>query len=129
MQINRDRKANWIYWITTSIIALLAIAGGLGDLLMTEQAMEVFRHLGYPDYFAVLLGAAKILGVVAILAPVPRTLREWAYAGFTFDICAAIISILAVGDPFYNITIPVIGLVLTLTSYVLWRRRSYTVST
>jgi len=39
-------------------------------------------RLGYPDYFLTMLGVAKLLSVVALLAPVPRWLREWAYAGF-----------------------------------------------
>jgi len=32
--------------------------------------MEVFHRLGYPDYFAAMLGTAQLLGVLAILAPV-----------------------------------------------------------
>jgi uncharacterized membrane protein len=85
--------------------------------------MEVFHRLGYPDYFASMLGTAQLLGVVAILVPVPRTLREWAYAGLTFDVTAAIISLLAIGTPISHVTIPVIALVVVLTSYRAWHAR------
>src|ERR1700737_4538382 len=88
-----------LYWIPTALTALVMAGGGLGDALRTESALEVFHHLGYPDYFSTILGIAKLLGVVALLAPVPRTLREWAYAGFTFDVVGAILSTFAVGDP------------------------------
>lgn len=46
--------------------------------------VEIFHHLGFPDYFRILLGVAKILATPTLLVPlVPATLREWAYAGFT----------------------------------------------
>jgi hypothetical protein len=112
-----------LYWIPTAQIALVMASGGLIDALQTESALQVFRHLGYPDYFSIILGAAKMLGVVALLAPVPRTLREWAYAGFTFDVGAAILSTLAVGDPLSHIAIPLYALAMLQLSYFAWRRR------
>jgi hypothetical protein len=112
-----------LYWIPTAQIALVMAGGGLIDALQTESALNVFRHLGYPDYFSIILGGAKVLGVVALLAPVPRTLREWAYAGFTFDVSAAILSILAVGDPLSHIAIPLYALAMLQLSYFAWRRR------
>jgi hypothetical protein len=112
-----------LYWIPTLQIAFVMAFGGFVDAIQAESALTVFRHLGYPDYFSTLLGVAKMLGVVAILAPVPRTLREWAYAGFTFDISAAIVSILAVGDPVTQIAIPLYALLMLGLSYYAWRRR------
>jgi hypothetical protein len=113
-------KSNLVYWIPTGLIALNWTFGGVSTLLRTPSSMEVFRVLGYPEYFAALLGAAQILGVVAILAPVPRVLREWAYAGLTFDASAAIFSLLAIGVPAWH---PVIALAVVLTSYLAWKDR------
>jgi uncharacterized membrane protein len=112
-----------LYWIPTALTALVMAGGGLGDALRTESALEVFHHLGYPDYFSTILGIAKLLGVVALLAPVPRTLREWAYAGFTFDVVGAILSIFAVGDPPSHVAIPLLALAMLQLSYFAWRRR------
>lgn len=69
------------------------------------------------------MGIAQLLGVVALFAPVPRTLREWAYAGFTFDIGAAILSILSVGDPLSHVILPLYALTMLQLSYFAWRRR------
>jgi hypothetical protein len=113
-----------LYWIPTALIALVMAGGGLGDALRTESGLHVFHHLGYPDYFATILGVAKLLGVVALLAPVPRTLREWAYAGFTFDVGGAILSILAVGEPPSHVAIPLFALAMLQLSYFAWRRIS-----
>jgi hypothetical protein len=57
-------------------------------------------QLGYPVYFLAILGAWKLLGVIAILSPgVPR-LKEWTYAGMIFDLTSAAISrIVAGNDP------------------------------
>ncbi len=82
------------------------------------------RQLGYPDYFLVLLGVAKVLGVIAILAPVPRVLREWAYAGFTFNVVSAFVSLLAIGTPLHDAWFPIVALALILLSHSGWRRRS-----
>ena len=86
--------------------------------------MEVFHRLGYPDYFATMLGSAQILGVTALLAPVPRTLREWAYAGLAFDATAAAISIMAIGSPVSHLGFPLVALALLLGSHRAWRRRT-----
>jgi hypothetical protein len=48
--------------------------------------------LGYPTYFPLILGAWKALGAVALVAPVHPLLREWAYAGFTFNYTGAMFS-------------------------------------
>jgi uncharacterized membrane protein YphA (DoxX/SURF4 family) len=120
----RSRLAQALYWVPTILLAVTELGSGVGDALRGEAALTVFRHLGYPDYFALLLGVAKILGGVAIIAPVPRLIREWAYAGITFDVLAAIISILAVGDPPTKVLIPVYVLSMTLISLWTWRKRT-----
>lgn len=89
--------------------------------------MEVFHRLGYPDYFATMLGSAQLLGVAALLAPVPKTLREWAYAGLVFDASAAVISILATGNPISHLRFPLIALLLVLISHRAWSLTATTV--
>jgi hypothetical protein len=115
-----------MYWIATALVVFIAVSGGIVDAMQRPSALEVFRHLGYPDYFATLLGVAKVLGGLALVTPVPRVLREWAYAGLSFDVIAAAISAAAVGDPIASagIVVPIVVLALTLVSYVMWRRRS-----
>jgi hypothetical protein len=119
-------RASLTYWIATSLVVFIAVSGGIVDAMQSASALEVFRHLGYPDYFATLLGVAKVVGGLALVTPVPRVLREWAYAGLSFDVIAAAISAAAVGDPIAGagVVAPILVLALTLISYVMWRRRS-----
>jgi hypothetical protein len=78
--------------------------------------LDTVTHLGYPVYFLTILGAWKILGVIAILIPKFTLLKEWAYAGFFFMMSGAIISHIAVGT--VNELFPsLLLLALTLVSW------------
>lgn len=116
-------KAKLFYWVPTTLLVLMMTAGGLGDALCSAEAVEMMRRLGYPDYFTCLLGVAKLLGVLALLLPVPRVLREWAYAGFTFDVLGATVSLLATGEAGLGALAPLVVLVLIVLSYRGWHRR------
>jgi hypothetical protein len=71
-----------------------------------------------------LLGIAKLLGVAAILTGRPwREVREWAYAGFTFDLIAASLSHGISGDGRASV-FPLVVLMLLTASHVLWHRRA-----
>ena len=89
------------------------------DILRPPEVLEIFARLGYPPYFAVMLGVAKVLSVVVLLAPGFRRLKEWAYAGIVFDLTAAAVSHVAVGDPVGDIVPPFILLAITMGSYLL----------
>jgi len=117
----QDLKSRLAYWIPTGFVALNWTFGAIASLTKAKVSMDVFRHLGYPAYFATLLGSAQLLGVIAIVAPVPRTVREWAYAGLTFDVVAAIFSILAVGSPITKVSFPVTAAAVLLLSYRGWK--------
>ncbi|OJT18071.1 hypothetical protein BO221_42005 [Archangium sp. Cb G35] len=118
-------KLKIAYWAVTGLFCLMMSYSGFSGLSGSPQVVEGFRHLGYPDYFRVLLGTAKLLGVVALLVPlVPRTLREWAYAGFTINLISASVSHYASGDPTGNVMGPLIFLGVMLTSHQLWHRVS-----
>jgi hypothetical protein len=86
------KKDKIIFWTATGIIALFE---GLMPALtsQTELAKEGIRHLGYPEYFGTVLVIAKVLGALTITLPMlPHKLKEWAYAGLTFELLFACIS-------------------------------------
>ena len=76
-------------------------------------------HLGYPLYFAALIGAWKVLGALAILAPRLPRLKEWAYAGMFFDLSGAAISHGSVGDPPARWLTPLAILAVVVASWAL----------
>jgi uncharacterized membrane protein len=62
------------------------------DIMMMEEAVTFITHLGYPEYFIVFIGVAKLLGSIAILVPSFHKIKEWAYAGLFFDLIGAVYS-------------------------------------
>lgn len=105
----------YLYWGSTGLVALLALA--MGALYFIQPPTEAFAQLGFPDYFRIQLGIAKLAGGVALLVPLPRWLKEWTYAGFTIDFASAIIAHLAMGDPLSDVVTPSVVLALLWTSY------------
>jgi hypothetical protein len=87
-----------IYWVTTALLSFGMLASGLQQLWRTKEMDEMITHLGYPLYFMTILGIWKILGVIAIIVPGFKLVKEWAYAGFFFAMSGALLSHLACGD-------------------------------
>ena len=86
------------YWGATGLVAIAALSGGLNYLSATSHAIENFQHIGYPQQLRILLGIAKVAGAVVLLLPRLPTLKEWAYAGFTFTWIAATVAHYLAGD-------------------------------
>jgi hypothetical protein len=108
-------------WVSTGLFCAVMSLSGVLFLAGARPVVEAMAALGYPPYFARMLGAAKLLGVAALVAPRASTLREWAYAGFAFDLVAAVISHLATGGASHAPP-PLLILGVLATSYVLRRR-------
>jgi uncharacterized membrane protein len=106
-----------IYWIATIFLAVGMLAGGLQQLLQVGGYVAIITHLGYPKYFMSIIGLWKILGVITILVPGVRILKEWAYAGFFFVMSGAVISHLAMGETIKEIYPSLTLLIMTLISW------------
>lgn len=115
-----------IHWIAT--VAFVVPLGWSAVQYLTEAPKMVETmtvHLGYPMYFLTILGVAKLLGAAALLVSRPARLKEWAYAGFTFELIGAFVSHMAVGDPLSTALIPIAFLALMVVSYATWRRAGH----
>jgi uncharacterized membrane protein YphA (DoxX/SURF4 family) len=94
-------------------------AGGTMNLMRAEMQKEAMAALGYPEYLMTILGVAKILGVIALLIPKTPLLKEWAYAGFTFDLLGAAASHAFNGDAIVEAIVPLVILAIAIASYFL----------
>jgi uncharacterized membrane protein YphA (DoxX/SURF4 family) len=93
-----EKRNKIIYWIATALLAFGMTGSGLAQLFHAKEMVDLITPLGYPLYFLYIIGTWKILGVIAILIPGFKLLKEWAYAGFFFVMTGAFISHLASGD-------------------------------
>jgi uncharacterized membrane protein YphA (DoxX/SURF4 family) len=106
-----------VYWVTTILPAGLSALAAYGYLSGSPQSVQGFAHVGYPQQLRIILGVAKLLGAITLLVPGLPTLKEWAYAGFTFAWIAAFVAhYLAKDGP--KEYMPLALLVLLLVSYV-----------
>ena len=112
-------KKQLAYWIVTGLFCAAMTAGGIMNLIRFEGQAESIEQLGYPSYLMSILGVAKILGVIALLIPKTPLLKEWAYAGFTFDLLGASASHAFVQHSPVEITIPLVVLTIAVASYFL----------
>lgn len=90
------KRTKIFYWIFTSLFSAAMLFSAIPDVMMVPDAITFMNHLGYPNYFILFIGVAKILGVIAIIVPGFPRLREWAYAGLFFDLIGATYSVIAV---------------------------------
>src|SRR5262245_40705489 len=121
----RVSKTNHVaFWICTALVAFFMISGGLANVFL-QASIAGFLKMGYPAYFARILGVWKVLGGIAILAPRFPRLKEWAYAGMTFELTGAAITDAVAGDmsqPWSyagNITAPLVIAAMALVSWAL----------
>jgi hypothetical protein len=80
------------YWLTTGLVAALSVFAAFAYLSGSPQAVEGFAHVGYPQQLRIILGIAKFLGAIALVAPGLDRVKEWAYAGFAFAWISAIVA-------------------------------------
>ena len=86
-----------IYWVATALLSVGMLGSGLAQVFQVKDMVALAAPLGYPAYFLSIIGAWKVLGVIAILLPGFKLLKEWAYAGLFFVMTGALISHIACG--------------------------------
>jgi drug/metabolite transporter superfamily protein YnfA len=91
-------KKHLAYYISTGLLSLMMLGSVFMYLTMqpqvvhsfSSQLVEGYNALGFPSWLIVPMGILKLLGVIALWAPIPKWLREWAYGGFFFNFLLAI---------------------------------------
>jgi uncharacterized membrane protein YphA (DoxX/SURF4 family) len=106
-----------IYWIATLWLALGMISTGVVQLMRIPEEIALMNGLGYPVYFLTIIGVWKLLGTVAVLIPKFPLLKEWAYAGFFFNMSGAVFSHLFSGSNPIDLFGPMLLIALTVISW------------
>ena len=105
------------YWVSTGLLSALSVFAAFAYLSGSQQAVQGFAHVGYPQQLRIILGIAKLLGAITLVVPGFPKFKEWAYAGFTFAWTSAFIAhYLAKDGP--RAFMPLILLALLVVSYL-----------
>ena len=118
------KKTRIFYWIFTCLFAAMMFMSAVPDIFSNPIAVKgMHEGLGYPLYFIPFIGVAKALGVIAILIPGYTRVKEWAYAGLTFDLIGATYSIISSGQPVPNYAFMILPLALAILSYTFYHKK------
>lgn len=118
------RKNKIIYWISTGFFCAFLFLTSI-SYFTDPKFIEIFKHLGFPQYFRIELGVAKILGVLILLIPqVPAKVKEWAYAGFGITLISGAIAHYNSGDPNGYIMNVIFWFTLLILSNIFWHKRN-----
>src|SRR5712672_739809 len=119
------RRQRLIYLITTGLVLAVMVFSIINFIFNDHFPFPngpegAFVHLGFPTYFKVELTLAKILGVLALVIPVPFKVKEFAYFGFAITLASASIAHFGRGDASLSVLFvidPLIFLGLLTVSY------------
>lgn len=114
-----SRLRTVVYWVVSAPVLVETAVGIQWDLARIPYVVDVLERLGFPLYFATILGVSKILALIALLLPRTARLKEWAYAGLTFVYVGAAACHLAIGDPLGAVLTPLVLAAITLASWSL----------
>ncbi|WP_067574100.1 DoxX family protein [Nocardia acidivorans] len=107
------------YLLSTGAILTETAVGAQWDLTRNDYVRDTLDHLGYPVYFATIMGTAKAAAVATLLTPGTPRLKEWAYAGLTFVYAGAALSHFATKDAPKKIIPPAVATALAVASWTL----------
>ncbi|MBC8754554.1 DoxX family protein [Kordia sp. YSTF-M3] len=109
-----------IYYITTGLFTALMLFSAGMYFFKNADIVKGFTSFGYPTYIIYPLAIAKIFGLIAIWQTKYKTIKEWAYAGFFFNVILAFFAHYMIGDG--EQAAASIGLVLIIASYYFWKK-------
>lgn len=113
-----------IFRVFQVLFILSILPQTIAKVTQNPQFIESFSALGYPIYLTYILFVAYTLGFIGILQSKYRTVREWAYAGFTFALVGAFASHL-LAEGFSKSWWALVPLTFLLISRYLYRKTIY----
>jgi uncharacterized membrane protein YphA (DoxX/SURF4 family) len=117
------KTINIIYWVSTGLILAMMLFSAVSSFMDNPDGAKMLAAIGYRPYVLHLLAVAKVLGIIAILTPGFPRLKEWAYAGFMFDLIGATFSFYASGFAFKDWAFMLVLIAVLACSYIFYQKR------
>ena len=110
------------YWITTALFSVVMLSSGIAYFAVPDLKAN-FAHTGFPDFFRIELGIAKIIGVPVLILPFFKgAIKEWAYSGYFIVLVSAFFAHLSINDPANNMASPLLFGAILGTSYYCYKK-------
>lgn len=108
-----------LYWTATVLFGLLFIGSAILGVVDPQASYDEYRHLEFPAWILYPLSLLKVLGIVAIVWNGSKTLKNFAFAGFLYDLLLALGGHIAQQE--IKVLLAVFGLVLWAFAFVMDR--------
>jgi len=108
------------YWIFTVLFCFIMLYSATMYFTKHEMVKGFFESLGYPIYLIYPLATLKIIGVITLLTNFNKTLKEWAYSAFFFEVVLAFFAHYMIKDGAQGTAL--VALVLLILSYIFWKK-------
>ncbi len=118
-----EKKKKIAHIAVTALFTLALLPGAVMDLVQPQVAIDMMVVLGLPLALLTLLGVWKLLGILAVWLPGTPRLKEWAFAGFFFDLTGAA-WLHGAAEDWAGIAPPLVIVCLGAGAYAAWRWRS-----
>ncbi|WP_333600933.1 DoxX family protein [Flavobacterium sp.] len=120
----KNKKTTYLYWTLLILLALFFAISGFMEITKNPSTYPKTLLMGYPPYFILTLGISKICGAIVLVVPNAKRLKEWAFAGFTFDVVFAFISEQAINSNVGSIKAMFVFCILMLTYSLFLKKRT-----
>jgi len=114
------------YWVLNILFCLFHVMDAGGGLAKAKAGVDAMNAMGYPIYLMGFLAVLKLLGVIALLQNKYKTIKEWAFAGFSFTLIGATVSHACVNDTVTYIILPIVFLAILFALYYFWKKLEQT---
>lgn len=111
-----------LYWVFTGLVIITMGVFSIFNVIGSADSVQLFQTLQLPVYLMYFLGVAKILGTIAILVPGFPRVKEWAYAGLTFDVIGAWYCSFVIGTDAAGLFFMALFLVPIIGSYICYHK-------
>lgn len=112
-----------LYWVLLGLFCLFHIPDGISGIMRVPEGAKALASLGLPAYLMPFLGTLKILGVIALLQNKFKTIKEWAFAGFSFSLIGAAVANACAEKPQVAFVIMPIAMLAVLLVAYYYRRK------
>jgi len=87
-----------LFYGATIVLTLIMCFSVYNYIFNHETISGFYKNMGYPTYLIYPLAIAKILGLIAIWGNFSKRLKEWAYAGFFYNVVLAFFAHYMISD-------------------------------
>lgn len=105
-----------LYWIATMLFLLIFVGSVVLNLATPTESAQEYVRLHFPAWLVYPTSLAKTLGIVAIITNRSQTLKDFAFAGFLYDLLLALGGSAALGrlDVLALVTLALWGFAFTM---------------